>query len=111
MLTTITANDVDSSPPLTYRFDNTSYLDTFSIDRFGGRVVLTGELDAETRSKYILRVIASDGLHEATTELTIRVLDLNDNSPRFEQVAYIATLSGKQYYHLMYFTYYGSFQS
>ena len=85
---------MDSSPALTYRFGNTSHPGPFSIDRFGGRVVLTGELDAEARAEYTLQVVASDGLHEATTELTVRVADLNDNPPRFEQVAYITTLSG-----------------
>lgn len=94
VLTTITANDVDSSPALTYRFSNVSHPGPFSIDRFGGRVVLTDELDAEIRAEYTLHVVASDGLHEATTELTVRVTDLNDNPPRFDQVAYITTLSG-----------------
>lgn len=66
----------------------------FSIDRYGGKIVLRERLDAETRSEYTLRVIASDGIHEATTDLTVRVTDLNDNAPRFEQAAYVAVLSG-----------------
>ncbi|KAJ8676739.1 hypothetical protein QAD02_012526 [Eretmocerus hayati] len=93
ILTTITANDVDSSPTLFYRFANTSYSEPFSIDRYGGRVILTNELDAESHSEYTVRVIASDGLHEATTELTVRVSDVNDNPPRFEHAAYVTTLS------------------
>ncbi|TGZ56567.1 Uncharacterized protein DBV15_06350 [Temnothorax longispinosus] len=62
-------------------------------------VVLRKRLDAETRSEYTLQVIASDGIHEATTDLTVRVTDLNDNAPRFEQAVYVAVLSegqGKQ---------------
>ncbi|XP_032666091.1 protein dachsous isoform X2 [Odontomachus brunneus] len=93
VLTTITANDVDSSPVLTYRFGNLTSPGPFSIDRYGGKVVLRKRLDAETRSEYTLQVIASDGIHEATTDLTVRVTDLNDNAPRFEQAAYVAVLS------------------
>lgn len=95
MLTTITANDVDSSPALTYRFGNATDPGPFSIDRYGGKVVLRRRLDAETRSEYSLQVIASDGIHEASTDLIVRVTDLNDNAPRFQQSAYIATLPGK----------------
>lgn len=95
MLTTITANDVDSSPALTYQFDNNTQPGPFSIDRYGGKVVLKEPLDAETRSEYTLRVIASDGLNEAFTELTVRVADLNDNVPRFQQAVYVTTLSGE----------------
>lgn len=94
VLTTITANDVDSSPVLTYRFGNLSSPGPFSIDRYGGKVVLRKRLDAETRSEYTLQVIASDGMHEAKTDLTVRVTDLNDNAPRFEQAAYVAVLPG-----------------
>ncbi|KAL0101976.1 hypothetical protein PUN28_018495 [Cardiocondyla obscurior] len=99
VLTTITANDVDSSPALTYRFGNVTSPGPFSIDRYGGKVVLRKRLDAETRSEYTLQVIASDGIHEATTDLTVRVTDLNDNAPQFEQAVYVAVLSegqGKQ---------------
>ncbi|XP_076174537.1 dachsous cadherin-related 1 [Ptiloglossa arizonensis] len=92
VLTTITANDVDSSPALTYRFGNVTNPGPFSIDRYGGKVVLRRRLDAETRSEYSLQVIASDGIHEVTTDLIVRVTDLNDNAPKFQQSAYIATL-------------------
>lgn len=95
VLTTVTANDVDSSPALIYRFGNVTSPGPFSIDRYGGKVVLRRRLDAETRSEYSLQVIASDGIHEATTDLIVRVADLNDNAPRFQQSAYIATLPGK----------------
>ena len=95
MLAEITANDVDSSPVLTYRFGNISDPGPFSIDRYGGRIVLRDTLDAETRSEYSLQVIASDSIHEAITDLTVRVTDLNDNAPQFLQAAYVATLSGK----------------
>ncbi|XP_015437598.1 PREDICTED: protein dachsous [Dufourea novaeangliae] len=92
VLTTVTANDVDSSPALTYRFGNVTNPGPFSIDRYGGKVVLRRRLDAETRSEYSLQVMASDGIHEAITNLIVRVTDLNDNTPRLQQSAYITTL-------------------
>lgn len=95
VLTTISANDVDNSPSLTYRFRDTDHIRLFSIDRYGGRVVLINKLDAEIENEYLLQVEASDGLHVAITELIIRISDRNDNPPRFEQVAYITSLSRK----------------
>lgn len=43
VLTTITANDVDTNPPLTYSFAyeiDKSYLEYFAIDRFSGKIIL-----------------------------------------------------------------------
>ncbi|KAK0094347.1 hypothetical protein PV326_011173 [Microctonus aethiopoides] len=93
VLTTITANDVDSSPALTYRFGNINHPGPFSIDRYGGKVTLRENLNAEERSEYTLQIIASDGIHEAITDLTVRVIDINDNAPKFQQAAYVTTLS------------------
>lgn len=51
-------------------------------------------MDAEDSDEYTIQVIASDGIHEAITDLTVRIVDVNDNQPKFQQAAYIATLSG-----------------
>ncbi|XP_046738187.1 protein dachsous [Diprion similis] len=96
LLTTLTANDVDSSPALVYQFDNNTGPGPFSIDRYSGKVILSKQLDAETQPEYNLRVLASDGVHQAFTELTVRVDDLNDNAPEFEQAAYSASLPDGQ---------------
>lgn len=93
-VTTIIANDVDTSPALVYDFKNISHPHPFSIDHFCGRIILTDKLDAEARSEYILQVIASDSIHEVMTELTVRIADLNDNPPQFTQIAFITTLLG-----------------
>ncbi|XP_049536500.1 protein dachsous [Anopheles darlingi] len=96
VLTTITANDVDTNPPLTYSFaelsddDATSY---FSIDRYSGKITLTKPLDYEERHEFVLRLLASDSAHVARTSLTVRVLDVNDNAPIFQQITYHAMLS------------------
>ncbi|KAF7991481.1 hypothetical protein HCN44_008793 [Aphidius gifuensis] len=93
VLTTITANDVDSSPALIYTIGNVNDFGPFSIDRYGGKVTLTGPLDAEKQNEYTLKIIASDSIHQVTTDLIIRVNDVNDNIPRFNQAIYMATLA------------------
>lgn len=98
MLTTITANDVDSSPALVYEFGNNTLPGPFSIDRYSGKVVLRKKLDAETQPEYSLRVLASDSIHEASTVLTVRVTDLNDNVPEFQQASYSASLPGQFFF-------------
>ena len=107
MLTSVTANDVDTNPALTYGFSTesdsevgsseaeTSGFGVFSIDRFSGKVILVRSLDFETQREYRLRVTASDTAHTARTVLTIRVTDVNDNPPIFMQPSYHASLPGE----------------
>ena len=66
----------------------------FSIDKFSGKVILQKHLDYEDRQEYQLRIIASDTAHVAQTTLTIRVSDVNDNYPIFQQAAYHSSLPG-----------------
>lgn len=67
----------------------------FSIDKFSGKVILQKHLDYEERQEYQLRILASDTAHVAQTTLTIRVTDVNDNYPIFQQTAYHSSLPGK----------------
>lgn len=95
MLTTVSANDVDTSPALTYSFVDEDMEDTFAIDRFSGRIVLKRHLDYETRQEYGLKISASDTSHIAYTKLSIRVTDVNDNPPMFQQPAYHVSFPGE----------------
>jgi len=107
VLTSVTANDVDTNPALTYGFSTesdsevdsseaeTSGFGVFSIDRFSGKVILVRRLDFESQREYRLRVTASDTAHMARTVLTIRVTDVNDNPPIFMQSSYQASLPGE----------------
>ncbi|KAH8260153.1 hypothetical protein KR026_003918, partial [Drosophila bipectinata] len=88
VITSISANDVDTYPALTYRLAADSAveaenLDIFALDRYSGKLVLKRRLDYELNQEYELEVIASDAAHEARTSLTIRVTDENDNAPVF----------------------------
>ncbi|XP_046803384.1 protein dachsous, partial [Lucilia cuprina] len=121
VITTISANDVDTYPALTYRFgsdlpdqlassrssrssNSNSALELaefdiksiFAIDRYSGKVVLKRHLDYEQRQEYQLEIIASDAAHEARCTLTVRVGDENDNIPEFEQPTYFAMLPDMQ---------------
>lgn len=91
VLTTITANDVDTHPVLTYTFADVGggSASLFAVDRFSGRITLAGgPLDFERQSLYQLRLRVSDTAHMAETLVTVHVTDVNDNSPRFTQPSY-----------------------
>lgn len=95
VLTSVTANDVDTYPPLKYAIlqeDN-----RFSIDRYSGKVVLNKPLDYETQIMYKVNITASDSEHIARTTLTIKVTDVNDNAPIFDDISYNRILPGKLY--------------
>ncbi|XP_060532504.1 protein dachsous [Cylas formicarius] len=99
VLTTITANDVDTYPELTYNFTSDTdpeYVRYFGIDRYTGKILLKRRLDFEAWQEYELGVSASDEVHVARTTLTIKVTDVNDNAPVFSQMAYEATLPDVQ---------------
>lgn len=90
---------MDTNPALTYSFSSDSeetIINMFSIDRFSGKVILSKNLDYETQQEYHLKITASDTAHTAHTMLTIRVTDVNDNQPIFQQPAYHALLPGKE---------------
>ncbi|KAI8034953.1 hypothetical protein M5D96_012300 [Drosophila gunungcola] len=103
VITSISANDVDTHPTLTYRLGSESTLETenlsiFALDRYSGKLILKRHLDYELQQEYELEVIASDTAHEARTILTIRVNDENDNAPIFlaqQPPAYFAIMPAK----------------
>ncbi|XP_063848744.1 fat-like cadherin-related tumor suppressor homolog isoform X3 [Scylla paramamosain] len=60
----------------------------FTIGRDTGSVMVARTLDAEMRSLYNLTVSVTDGVHAVSTQLVVRVLDVNDNRPAFSQPTY-----------------------
>ncbi|XP_054259476.1 protein dachsous-like [Macrosteles quadrilineatus] len=93
VITTVSANDVDTNPSLTYSLQEDPKLEgVFSIDRFSGKVILGKRLDFETRQEYRLKITASDTAHTAETVLTVKVTDDNDNAPVFSQTSYKTNL-------------------
>uniref|UniRef100_A0A8B9HZ42 FAT atypical cadherin 3b n=1 Tax=Astyanax mexicanus TaxID=7994 RepID=A0A8B9HZ42_ASTMX len=70
-----------------------SYDGPFDIHRGMGTVVLARPLDAETQSLYNMTVQVTDGTNTATTQVYIRILDSNDNTPVFSQPVYEVSVS------------------
>uniref|UniRef100_A0A665TWY8 FAT atypical cadherin 3b n=1 Tax=Echeneis naucrates TaxID=173247 RepID=A0A665TWY8_ECHNA len=69
----------------------------FSIDPISGMVTLEKSLDRESRDSYRLRVQAADqagqqGALATQVDLTILVLDVNDNAPVFQRRDYAVTV-------------------
>lgn len=102
VLTTVTANDVDTSPVLTYSLVDVDPMDAWAskylaMDQFSGKITLRQKFDYEERKEYQVKIIASDAVvsHTAETILTIRIADENDNSPQFNRAGYYTSLSGK----------------
>lgn len=96
MITTVSANDVDTNPALTYSLEEDPKVEgVFSIDRFSGKVILGSQLDYESEQEYRLKITASDTAHTAATELTVKITDDNDNPPVFRQASYKANLQGE----------------
>ena len=61
---------------------------TFSIDPENGTIVLLKSLDYEKEKLYELHVQASDGKFSSGANVSIQVVDYNDNSPKFRQASF-----------------------
>jgi len=95
-ITTVVANDVDTYPTLTYSWAasvSPAERKLFALDRYSGRVSLIGGLDYEHTRAYRLGVVVSDSEHTASTELSVAVIDDNDNAPVFDRPYYTFTTS------------------
>ena len=71
-----------------------NYEDLFTINRSSGLVTTLVSLDRETMAQYTLRIQARDpsGLTAEAT-VTVNIMDVNDNSPRFLQPSYTVATS------------------
>ncbi|XP_010559319.1 PREDICTED: protocadherin-23 [Haliaeetus leucocephalus] len=93
MVTQVSASDEDSRPALQFGFiyGNSPGM-KFAIDQHTGVVTVMEPLDFEETAVYKLRIVVSDSVHQTEAELTILVLDVNDNPPVFTQDLYQVSL-------------------
>ncbi|XP_063278126.1 protocadherin-23 [Prinia subflava] len=89
IVTQVSASDADSRPALQFGFiyDNSPKM-KFAIDQHTGVIIVGEPLDFEETAVYTLHIMVSDSVHQTEAELTILVLDINDNPPVFTQDFY-----------------------
>uniref|UniRef100_A0A8C2D3P8 Protocadherin-15 n=1 Tax=Cyprinus carpio TaxID=7962 RepID=A0A8C2D3P8_CYPCA len=90
----VKATDLDLGVNGQVRYQLVSHRDLFRIST-DGSIFTAVPLDREERAQYDLVVQASDGAKDprrTTVTLSIKVLDVDDNSPAFSQPAYHITL-------------------
>ena len=93
----ITATDGDTGDNATPMYSlKVNPQDMFAIDSLTGAITVAGELDRETKDAYILQVATNDNTYGAQTEVSIDVLDTNDNAPTFDEVRYSFQLVEEQ---------------
>uniref|UniRef100_A0A3Q3MB37 Protocadherin Fat 4 n=1 Tax=Mastacembelus armatus TaxID=205130 RepID=A0A3Q3MB37_9TELE len=89
---TAQATDADSGPNSYVEYSlRGPYGNKFSIGTIDGEVRLVGELDREELSNYTLTVVATDKGEpplSSTMDVTMMILDVNDNTPSFSQNIY-----------------------
>ena len=96
----VTAQDKDdgNNSRITYKLLNTplTHSDWFQIDNRTGLITTRTRVDCETASEPRLKVIATDsGLPpmSTTTTVIVRIQDVNDNQPIFDQSFYNVSVS------------------
>ena len=68
----------------------------FSIQPYSGLITTSQYLDREVEEHFLLKVAAEDrgvSPKTATTTISIQLLDVNDNAPRFASNEYFANVS------------------
>uniref|UniRef100_A0A8D3B4U7 FAT atypical cadherin 3b n=1 Tax=Scophthalmus maximus TaxID=52904 RepID=A0A8D3B4U7_SCOMX len=98
LLTRLQASDPDEGLNRTVVYSLVDSVNGFfSIDPVSGMVILEKSLDRESRDSYRVRVQATDqagqqGALSSQVDLTILVLDVNDNAPVFQRRDYAVTV-------------------
>uniref|UniRef100_A0A8C1VDV6 Cadherin domain-containing protein n=1 Tax=Cyprinus carpio TaxID=7962 RepID=A0A8C1VDV6_CYPCA len=86
------ASDADSGPNSYVEYSlKGPFGNKFSIGNIDGGVTLVGELDREEMANYSLTIVATDKGEpplSSSMEVTMMVLDVNDNTPSFSQNIY-----------------------
>lgn len=85
----VSAIDADSNPALQFDLiDDKSSRMKFAINQHTGVISVVEPLDFEETAVYKLGIMVSDSVHQTEAELTVYVLDINDNPPVFTQDFY-----------------------
>ncbi|RVE54613.1 hypothetical protein evm_000734 [Chilo suppressalis] len=87
-VTTVTAKDPENEP-VTYSIVSGNDLRQFGIGSTTGIITVIRSLDREVLTRYQLMVKAEDpGKLASTATVNIKVTDINDNNPKFDEESY-----------------------
>lgn len=89
---TIIANDLDTSPDLTYQFLNNGALNKFAVNPKTGVITVNQGLNHDFDKFFALTLSSSDGLRTATTRVEITVYPVNKPGPQFNEAIYVRTV-------------------
>uniref|UniRef100_T1DFT0 Putative cadherin n=1 Tax=Cupiennius salei TaxID=6928 RepID=T1DFT0_CUPSA len=89
---TVTAKDKDESSRIRYEITQGNIGGAFAVKNETGAIYVAGPLDYESRKEYNLTLVASDALHESSSLVHVRINDINDLPPKFDQPSYITTI-------------------
>ena len=94
---TIQADDADSGTlgEVSYSITGGNSNNNFAIDSTSGMITVSGDIDREVISEYILTIRAQDGGSPARSDrstVIITVNDINDNNPIFQRSSYAITV-------------------
>ncbi|OTF76912.1 Cadherin-like protein, partial [Euroglyphus maynei] len=78
---------------LQYRISSGNVGNKFVLHEQRGELSINAQLDREMQSMYSLIVEVSDSLHTSICNVTIELLDVNDNGPIFEKSDYYAIVN------------------
>ncbi|XP_063893861.1 cadherin-99C isoform X2 [Helicoverpa armigera] len=88
-VTTVTAKDPENEP-VTYSIASGNDLRQFAIGSNTGIITVIRSLDREVLTRYQLMVRAEDpGRLSSTATVNIKVTDINDNNPKFDEDSYM----------------------
>ncbi|XP_028178475.1 cadherin-99C, partial [Ostrinia furnacalis] len=88
-VTTVTAKDPENEP-VTYSIVSGNDLRQFAIGATTGIIMVIRSLDREVLTRYQLMVKAEDpGKLASTATVNIKVTDINDNNPKFDEDSYL----------------------
>ncbi|KAK2185389.1 hypothetical protein NP493_238g00006 [Ridgeia piscesae] len=100
VLDTFVAADSDYAPHAIVSYSMTEAgggIGPFSIDQSTAKIRLSSSLDYETKTSYVITVVATDGGgSQGTGTLTVSVTNVNDNTPTFSQSVYDASVAESQ---------------
>lgn len=85
-IATVAATDADTADILTYSITPATAFGI--IDSVSGVVLLAKQLDTETTDILNIGVAVTDGTNIHTATVVVSVIDVNDNIPLFNPVAY-----------------------